>query len=109
MEAGFAIDLTRRRPGLFEALNTAQSASDRSCDRAAPGNETARPAGLQPQANLHSEFALDEFDAVDLVRPLDNPFCDAEANAEILEVRRRRHHDGVSRSVIGQSDPLLFR
>lgn len=42
-----------------------------------------------------------QMNVIDVVRRLDDAVCQAEADDEILEVRRRNHHHGLIEPVIG--------
>src|SRR5690242_6053383 len=46
----------------------------------------------------------DDCEILDLARILDNALGDAEADCEILEIGRGRHHHGEAQSIISERD-----
>ena len=52
---------------------------------------------------------LDDLQPFDLVGGRDDAFGQAEAEGEVLEVLRRRHHHGVGAAVVGEGDRGLLR
>jgi hypothetical protein len=81
----------------------ARSRSDR---RDAVCARRARVA--QPHPQLDPEILLDDLEMANLVRRGNNAFGEAEAEREILQILRRRHHHGIGAAIIGEGDRDLL-
>ena len=66
--------------------------------------ERVDPRLGDPHPQLDAVVARDDLDVVDLVRPRDDAFRQAEADGEILEIVRRRHHHRIGEAVVGERD-----
>ena len=99
----------RRAHRLDQALDAAQPASRWPRHLAAAAEKLGCVALFQPDAELDADLFLDDLDALDGVERRDHAFGEAEADGEILEVLRRRHHHRVGRGVEGEGDRRLLR
>ena len=113
MSAGVTMRPPRTRGGgrsaSVEALDAAQPAAGRA--RHVPPSivQGGRARFAQPHPQLDASPGLDDLQPVDLVGRRDDAFGEAEAEREILQILRRRHHHGVGAAVIGEGDGGLLR
>src|SRR5262249_53258938 len=103
-----AIDLAWGAHRLLERFDPAQPAAGRPGEVASPLAMPRAARRRQPHAQLDAERSLDHLQALDLVEGGDDSFGQAETVGEILEVLRRRHHDGTGAAVIGEGDGGLL-
>jgi hypothetical protein len=63
---------------------------------------------VKPHPHLDAEVAWNQFKTADLARTLHDAFGERKADAEILQIGRRRHHHRMGRSVVAERDRGLF-
>src|SRR5215813_12346063 len=62
----------------------------------------------EPHAQLNADLFLNDLEPLDLIRRANDALGQREADREILEILRRRHHHRVSAAVIGERDGGLL-
>src|ERR1700733_518350 len=74
-----------------------------------PLAEPARPGLRQPHSQFDAVIEFHDLEGFDVVSRKHDAFAQAESNREILQILRRRHHDGIGAAIVGQGDRGLFR
>src|SRR5262249_40346266 len=81
----------------------------RAKNAAAPRALALREKRLQPHARFDAALNVDNLQAIDIVRRLDDILGQAEADGEVAQIQRGCHHHGVGRPIIGERDRHLLR
>ena len=92
-----------------DRLDAAEAAAGRARDMAPPLVEPLGVRRLEPHPQLDAVVELDDVERADLVGGLHDAFAEAEADREIPQVLRRRHHHGVGAAIVGEGDRGLLR
>ena len=95
--------------GFLHAFDAAETATGAAREIALtlqyPGEALTRDG----EVNCQTLAVPDQLDAANFVRSVDDPFAQREADAEILQIRRRRQHHDVRQTVVVQGDRTFFR
>src|ERR1700749_4332681 len=101
--------MPHRCDGGFEALDGPKSETDRSRELAAAVHQRNIAVVAKRHAKLDALGMFDDFDLGDLIRRSDHAFRQREADGEIFQILRRRHHDGIGRTPISEGDGRFLR
>jgi hypothetical protein len=94
---------------LFDALDAAQAATGATRQIALALQDPREALTRDVQVNRQSIAISDQFDAANLIGSADDPFTQREADAEVLQIRRRGEHHHVRQPVIVKGDGTLIR
>ena len=92
-----------------KALDAAESASGRAGKYSTSGRIPRHGYLRNPHSQLYPEIAVDDLNLGYVTRILNNTLGKAQSDRKILQIGRRRHHDGVGMGVIGERNRGLFR
>ncbi|OWK19489.1 hypothetical protein AJ88_42275 [Mesorhizobium amorphae CCBAU 01583] len=99
----------RRAHGLFDRLDAAQPAADRAGKPAPPRLEACIGLVLQPDLDVDAGAKIFDLDRLDLVRSGNDALGQREAECEIIEIGRARHHHRMRRAGEGERHRRLLR
>jgi hypothetical protein len=103
-----ALDPWRWPHGLGQALEAAETTAGRPRQMAPPVVKGIALAWPEPHSKLDAVVARYDLKVLDLIRRRDDPLRQAEADREVLEIRGRRHHHGMSGPIVGEGDRGLL-
>src|SRR5260370_856792 len=84
------------RPRCFRVrMDATQAAARRSRDLASPPLQPVRIWFVEPDPKFDTIGQLKHLKGLNVAGTIDDAFVEAEAESEILEIQRRRHHHGV--------------
>lgn len=86
----------------FEALKPAKSTSCRAGHMSTSLRQSLASVPRQPNSQFQAGRLLDDVHRLDVGWVVDYAFAETEPDCEILQIRRRRHHDGVGRAIIAK-------
>ena len=100
---------SRMSNSLFHAFDAAQAATGAARQIALALQYAGDALTRDVEVNCQSVAVPDQLDAANLVRSANDPFAQREADAEILQIRRRGQHHDVRQTVIMQGDRTFLR
>jgi hypothetical protein len=96
-------------PTTGAGLHTAKPTPARTGNATLPPGQAGLPLLCQVHTQLDAVVDHDDIQRNDFRRTLHDPLGQTEANGEIRQIGRRRHHDRKGRAAVGQRDRGLLR
>src|ERR1700738_3082400 len=74
-----------------------------------PALQSIRTRSGKPNPQFDAVFHAQYVERLNVAGAIDDAFVQAEAEREVLEIQRCRHHHGVGAAIVCQGDRRLFR